>query len=76
MEEALTQVTKKLLDKSAIEMVKDHSSPGFYSRLFLVDKRDRGFRPVIDLSILNTYMYLEATKFKMETTSSIIIWQP
>ena len=53
-----------------IELVKDHSSPGFYSQLFLVDKSDGGFRSVIDLSILNTYF--EAAKFKMETTSSIM----
>ena len=51
-------------------MVKDTSSPGFYSCLFLVDKRDGGSRSVIDLSILNTY--LEPMKFKTETTSSIV----
>ena len=51
-------------------MVKDPSSPGFYSHLFLVDKRDGGYRPVIDLPILNNH--LEVTKFKMETTSSIM----
>ena len=48
-EAALTLETKKLLGKGVIEVVKDHSSPGFYSHLFLVDKRDRGSRPVIDL---------------------------
>ena len=70
MEEALAQEAKKILDKGAIEVVKDPSSLGFYSLLFLVDKRDRGFRPVIDLSLLNTH--LGATKFKMETMSSIM----
>jgi hypothetical protein len=30
--------------------------PGFYSRLFIVPKKRGGMRPVIDLSILNTYL--------------------
>ena len=59
--------TKKLLAKGAIEMVHDPSSPGFYSRLFLMDKRDGGYRPVIDLSSLN--QHLESSSFKMETSS-------
>jgi hypothetical protein len=39
--------------------------PGFYSRLFLVPKKMGGMRPVIDLSILNTYLVVP--HFKMET---------
>ena len=59
----------KLLDKRAIEEVRDPSTPGFYSRLFVVPKKTGGWRPVIDLSVLNTYMMIP--KFKMETLKSI-----
>ena len=42
-------------------------SLGFYSRLFLVPKPHQRWRPVIDLSRLNTFLHIE--KFKMETPS-------
>ena len=41
----------------------------FYSRLFLVPKPHQRWRPVIDLSRLNTFLHVE--KFKMETPKSI-----
>ena len=41
----------------------------FYSRLFLVPKPRQRWRPVIDLSRLNTFLHVE--KFKMETPESI-----
>ena len=44
-------------------------SLGFYSRLFLVPKPHHRWRPVIDLSRLNTFLHVE--KFKMETPESI-----
>ena len=44
-------------------------SLGFYSRLFLVPKPHQRWRPVIDLSRLNTFLHVE--KFKMETAESI-----
>ena len=65
----LTAAVDKLLQKGAIEPVEDLGSPGFYSRLFLVPKRDGGMRPVIDLSALNRSLLKE--KFKMETAASI-----
>ena len=43
-------------------------SLGFYSRLFLVPKPHQRWRPVIDLSRLNTFLHVE--KFKMETPES------
>jgi hypothetical protein len=59
-----------LLQKAAIEQVPTSSlGPGFYSRLFLVPKKKGGMRPVIDLSILNTYLVVP--HFKMETNRSI-----
>ena len=44
-------------------------SLGFYCRLFLVPKPHQRWRPVIDLSRLNTFLHIE--KFKMETPESI-----
>ena len=40
-------------------------SKGFYSRIFLVPKKDGGFRPVFDLKSLNQHVCKE--KFKMTT---------
>jgi len=59
----------ELLGKSAIEVVQDRLSPGFYSRLFLVPKPNDKWRPVIDLSSLNKM--LNIPKFKMDTPKVI-----
>ena len=59
-----------LLEKGAVERVLNPQSPGFYSRLFLVPKKDGSLRPVIDLSHLNRFLTKE--KFKMETVRSVI----
>ena len=60
---------KTLVEKGALEVVSD-PSPGFYSRLFLVEKASGGWRPVIDLSPLNGF--LQQTRFKMETMASVL----
>jgi hypothetical protein len=66
----LSEEVSVLLQKAAIEQVPTSSlGPGFYSRLFLVPKKKGGMRPVIDLSILNTYLVVP--HFKMETNRSI-----
>ena len=52
-----------------MERVQDRGTPGFYSRLFLVPKKNRKLRPVIDLSILN--QYIKKQPFKMETVKSV-----
>jgi ribonuclease HI len=65
----LRDQVSKLLDKQAIEEVLD-GSPGFYSRLFLATKKSGEWRPVIDLSRLNSYM--SPPHFKMETVASIL----
>ena len=44
-----------MLAKDALEIVLD-PGPSFYSRLFLVEKATRGWRPVIDLSHLNEFV--------------------
>ena len=59
----------EMLAKEALEIVPD-PGPGFYSRLFLVEKATGGWRPVIDLSTLNTF--IRQTPFKMETVASVL----
>ena len=66
----LSKEVDTLLAKRAVE--EGHVSsidPGFYSRLFLVPTKTGGIRPVIDLSILNTYLVVP--HFKMETNRFI-----
>ena len=58
-----------LLEKQAVERVHDPCSPGFYSRLFLVQKKSGSWRPVIDLKVFNTF--LVKPTFKMETPAFI-----
>ena len=66
----LSEEVQSLILKGAIERVQDpFQSPGFYSRIFLVLKKTGGMRPVIDLSILNTFLLVP--HFKMETNRSI-----
>ncbi|XP_068220162.1 uncharacterized protein [Palaemon carinicauda] len=44
-------------------------SPGFYSRLFLVKKASRGWRPVMYLSALNRFV--EQTPIRIETSDTV-----
>ena len=66
----LQNAVQKLLLSRAIEEVMDTTSPGYYSRLFLVPKPDGSFRPIIDLKKLNQFLVVPS--FKMETLFSII----
>ena len=68
-DQALATCIQSLLSKNAIERVENVKSVGFYSRLFLVPKPHQRWRPVIDLSRLNTFLHVE--KFKIETPESI-----
>ena len=68
--QALRQEVEGMLAKGALEIARD-PGPGFYSRLFLVEKASGGWRPVIDLSHLNDFVHL--TSFKMETVASVLI---
>ena len=68
-DQALATCFQSLLSKNAIERVENVKSLRFYSRLFLVPKPHQRWRPVIDLSRLNTFLHVE--KFKMETPESI-----
>ena len=67
-DQAPADCIQSLLSKNAIERVENVKSLGFYSRLFLVPKPHQRWRPVIDLSRLNTFLHVE--KFKMENSES------
>ena len=68
--QALRQEVEAMLAKGALEIARD-PGPGFYSRLFLVEKSTGGWRPVIVLSHLNEFVQL--TPFKMETVASVLL---
>ena len=65
---ALEQEFQDLLHKQAIEQAPQ--TPGFYSRLFVVQKDSGAWRPIIDLSTLNTY--IASQRFHMETPQSVL----
>ena len=65
---ALSEEVEALCIKGAVEQVPNPSS-GFYGRLFCVPKASGGWRPVLDLSVLNKF--LVERPFQMETTQSI-----
>ena len=68
--QAVKDQVKILLEKNVIEVVEKVYSPGFYSRLFVVPKKEPGvWRAILDLSVLNTFMIKE--HFKMESMESI-----
>lgn len=66
---ALQKEVDSLLAKNATELVHNHSSPAYYSRLFLVPKPGGRWRPVIDLSSLNKH--IKAPRFHMETARNL-----
>ena len=68
--QALRQEIEGMLAKGALEIARD-PGPGFYSRLFLVEKASGGWRLVIDLSHLNEFVQL--TRFKIETVASVLL---
>ena len=65
---ALEKEFQDLLLKRAIEQAPQ--TPGFYSRLFVVQKDSGAWRPIIDLSTLNTY--IASQHFYMETPQSVL----
>ena len=58
---------EELLQKGAIEETQGTS--GFFSQIFLVPKKDGGWRPVINLKSLNRFISVK--HFKMETILSL-----
>ncbi|XP_070206201.1 uncharacterized protein [Littorina saxatilis] len=67
--EAIQAEILLLLQKQAVEEVLDHSSLGFYGRIFVVPKASGGWRPVLDLSPLNRF--LRKIRFTMETPATV-----
>ena len=65
----LREEIENLLNKRAVERVQNPRTPGFYSRIFLVPKKNGKFRLILDLSLLNRY--IEKQAFKMETVKSV-----
>ncbi len=67
----LQQELSSLLQKGAIEAVpQSEVERGFFSRYFLVPKRDGGLRPILDLRRFNFSLY--KGKFKMLTIKTIM----
>jgi len=67
----LEQEVQSLLVKEAIERVPPQDrEAGFYSRYFIVPKRDGGLRPIIDLRVLNRS--LRRYRFKLLTIPMIV----
>lgn len=67
--EVLRHEVEQMLVKRAIVKVHNPFSPGYYSLIFLVPKKNGQLRPVIDLSSLNRYLHVD--KFKMTTPQSV-----
>ena len=65
----LRQEIENLLKKRTVEKVKNPETPGFYSLIFLVPKKNGKLQPIIDLSLLNRY--IKKQPFKMETVKSV-----
>ncbi|KAL0183805.1 hypothetical protein M9458_019501, partial [Cirrhinus mrigala] len=67
----MEQEVVTLLRKEAIEVVPPHvRESGFYSRYFIVPKKDGGLRPIIDLRRLNRSVM--KLKFKMLTIKQVV----
>ena len=60
----MNQEIQKLLDKGAIQQVSGGTAEGYYSRIFLVPKKEGRYRPVINLRPLNNW--IRCYHFKME----------
>ncbi len=69
--QALRQEIGCLLEKGAVERVPPHElESGFYSRYFVVPKRDGGLRPILDLRPINRALC--ERQFRMVTLKQIL----
>ena len=64
----LEEEVASLLSKAAVEEIIPEC-PGYYSRIFLVPKKNGKLRLIIDLSVLNHFVYTQT--FKMETQRKV-----
>lgn len=58
-----------LLKKGAVVPVTDNREDAFYSNMFCIPKKSKGFRPIINLKGLNHFIVYE--KFKMEGIETV-----
>ena len=61
---------KMLLKKAIVQLDPSMIGPGFYSSLFLVEKRSGGWRPILNLKRLNEGV--KPPKFRMDTLQSVL----
>ena len=61
---------KMLLKKAIVQLDPSMIGPGFYSSLFLVEKRSGGRRPILNLKRLNEGV--KPPKFRMDTLQSVL----
>ena len=61
---------KMLLKKAIVRLDPSTIGPGFYSSLFLVEKRSGGWRPILNLKRLNEGV--KRPKFMMDTLQSVL----
>ncbi|XP_026102420.1 uncharacterized protein LOC113073888 [Carassius auratus] len=67
----MEQEVHALLRKEAIEVVPPHErESGFYSRYFIVPKKDGGLRPILDLRLVNRSV--KRLKFRMLTLKQVV----
>ena len=52
----LLEALHQLIDKNAVEIVRNQTSLSFFNRLFLVPKPNNWWRPILDLSNLNLFL--------------------
>jgi len=69
--QALLEAVDSLLHKRVVEVVENVSSPGFYSRFFVVPKKTVGkWRSILDLHVLNRD-HIRTQRFKMDTAELV-----
>ena len=68
LSQQLEEEVASLLSKGAVEEIIPEC-PGYYSRIFLVPKKNGKLRLIIDLSVLNHFVYTKT--FKMETQRKV-----
>ena len=67
----LLEALYQLMNKNAVEPVENKNSLGFYNQLFLVPKPNNRWRPILDLSTLNTFLNTESFKMKTPTVRGV-----
>ena len=65
---ALEEEIQALHRKGVVEPASP--TPGFYSHMFVITKASGGWRPIIDLSVLN--LSVDRTPFRMENTHTVL----